>query len=99
MQKDKNKWSPNYLNIISFLVKPKAKHKATLLVTLLRVITSYSSPTNHNFKWLQEHTIGVLLIKGQDFTINGEKVCRELAKLLKTTPKLKGQLKCGEIFP
>jgi len=77
----------------------KAKHKATLLVILLRVITNYSSPTNRNFKWLQEHTIGVLLLKGQDFTINGEKICRELAKPLKTTPKLKGQLKCGEIFP
>jgi hypothetical protein len=48
----------------------KAKHKATLLVTLLRVITSYSSSTNHIFKQLQKHTIGVLLFKRQDFTIN-----------------------------
>jgi hypothetical protein len=78
----------------------KAKHKATLCVTLLKVIIScYSSSTNHIFKWLQKHTIDVLLFKRQDFTINWEKVCRELDKLLKTTTKLKGQLKCGEIFP
>jgi hypothetical protein len=53
-----------------FPQEAKAKHKVTLLVTFLRVITSCSSSTNHIFKWLQKHTIGVLLFKGQDFIIN-----------------------------